>query len=558
MEKTTSFTPAASQNPNSSESEKKRSAQVPILLSSIFIIAVCGILYELLISSISTYFLGSSILHFSITIGLFLSAMGLGSFLSRYVYRNLLDWFVIIETILGLVGGFSTLILYFSYTVLDNYYAVALIIIVFLGAFVGLEIPIVTRLLKKHDNLKDTISNVLAFDYLGSLVASVAFPILLLPYLGLMRTAFFIGIINLSIAIFNAWIFRKELKNAAANLAFSVISMAFLLVGFIYSFQISDFFEQMMYQDEVIYSDQTPYQRIVVTKYKKNTQLFINGNLQFSTLDEYRYHETLVHIPALLTGHLENVLILGGGDGLAVRELLKYDEIESIDVVDLDKAITNLAKHNRIFREVNQNSLASPKVNIYNVDAFKFVEESQKQYSLIIIDLPDPHEASLGKLYSVEFYRLAKKILAQDGVLITQSTSPYFAPKPFWCIQKTMQEAFPSALPINVYVPAFGMWGFSMGINNPKFNQNDSTSIGLPSQKQLEEIYKELTRKMEKRKLDLKYLAPNILPKLFVFDKDMFYDIDFEEKGEGDSVKVNRLDNQILIQYYENSWKRWE
>ncbi len=182
MEKTTAFTPDASQNPNSSESEKKRSAQVPILLSSIFIIAVCGILYELLISSISTYFLGSSILHFSITIGLFLSAMGLGSFLSRYVYRNLLDWFVVIETILGLVGGCSTLILYFSYTVLDNYYAVALVIIVFLGAFVGLEIPIVTRLLKEHDNLKDTISNVLAFDYLGSLVASVAFPILLLPY----------------------------------------------------------------------------------------------------------------------------------------------------------------------------------------------------------------------------------------------------------------------------------------------------------------------------------------------------------------------------------------
>ena len=484
--------------------------------------------------------------------------MGLGSFLSRYVYRNLLDWFVVIETILGLVGGCSTLILYFSYTVLDNYYAVALVIIVFLGAFVGLEIPIVTRLLKQHDNLKDTISNVLAFDYLGSLVASVAFPLILLPFLGLMRTAFFIGIINLLIAIFNAWVFREELKQAAAKLAFSSISMAVLIVGFIYSFQISDFFEQLMYQDEIIYSDQTPYQRIVVTKYKKNTQLFINGNLQFSTLDEYRYHETLVHVPALMTGHLENVLILGGGDGLAVRELLKYNEIQSIDLVDLDKAITNLAKHNRIFREVNQNSLSNPKVKIHNVDAFKFVEESEKQYSLIIVDLPDPHEASLGKLYSLEFYRLAKKILAKDGVLISQSTSPYFAPKPFWCIQKTMQEAFPSALPLNVYVPAFGMWGFSMGINNPKFNQNDSLTVGLPSQKQLDKIYTELTRKLETRKLELKYLTPEVLPKLFVFDKDMFEGINIDESGKGDTVKVNRLDNQILIQYYENSWKRWE
>lgn len=527
------------ETPESSSQTGKK--EVPVLLISVLIIAVCGILYELLISTISTYFLGSSILHFSITIGLFLSAMGIGSYLSRFLDGYLLEKFINIEIALGAIGGFSALILNASFSLTENYYLTALFLIVLIGTGIGLEIPIITRILKKYDSLKDTISNVLAFDYIGSLLASVLFPLFLLPYLGLLRTSFFVGFINLAIAVTNTIVFKDQLHKAGRKLFISMALLVAMVLGFVFSFQFSGLLEQMVYADNIIYSEQTPYQRVVVTQNHNDMRLYINGNLQFSTIDEYRYHEPLVQVPLSLVPRPEKVLLLGAGDGLAVRELLKMeDRITEIHLVDLDSAITNLAKENPLFTRVNGYSLVHPKVTVFNQDAFNFVQNSPELYNLVIIDLPDPNSASLGKLYSREFYQMVQKVMARDAVLITQSTSPYFAVLPFWCIHETLKTTFPEVVPMNVYLPTFGMWGFNLATNYGFPDGTDSLSVVVNKSKQF--------LNANAARLQNRFLTPEVADKLFLFEKDMLVE----------EVEPNMLNDQKLVQYYEGSWGKWD
>lgn len=489
-------------------------------------IATCGILYELLISTISTYFLGSSVLHFSITIGLFMSFMGVGSYLSKFINNHLLERFVWIEMMLGVVGGCSALVLYFSHSLTENYHLVAFLIISALGTFIGLEIPLVARIISQYTTLKDTLAQVLSFDYIGALIASVVFPLLLLPYFGTMRTAFLIGILNLSVAAFNAHVFRDVLKNALLLRNTSLVLMGGLLVGFGYSFKITTFFEQFVYQDEIILTRQSAYQRTVLTRWNNDYRLYLNGALQFSTVDEHRYHEPLVHVPMHQVRNHERVLLLGGGDGLAAREILKYSDVVRLDVVDLDAAVTDLAKNNPIFKKINLGSFNSPKVRIHNEDAFNFVKNSSELYSVIIIDLPDPNDPALGKLYSTEFYKLVAKRLAADGLMVTQATSPYFATDAFWCVAHSVAVVFGHATPYTVYVPSFGQWGFVMAGHNKPLRPD----IGLKS------IFK------------LRYLNAQTYKRLFEFDPDM----------ADRPVPVNRLDNQIVVQLYEQSLKKWQ
>lgn len=508
---------------------------MPVLLTSVFIIATCGILYELLISSISTYFLGSSILQFSLTIGLFMSFMGVGSYLSKFIQTRLLERFILIEIMLGFIGGLSAFLLYSSYSLTENYYIVAFLLISTLGTCIGLEIPLVTRIVHSYASLKDAVAQVLSFDYVGALLASVLFPLLLLPYLGTMRTSFLIGILNLSVAGFNAHVFRQELSNGRKLLEISVALAVLLLAGFGYSFRIVGFFEQFVYQDEIILTEQSAYQRIVLTQWNQDYRLYLNGNLQFSTADEYRYHEPLVHVPMALTNHHERILILGGGDGLAVRELLNYPDVQQIDLVDLDPVMTQLATSHPMLRQLNERSMSNPKVKVYNQDAFTFIKRSSDVYSVIIIDLPDPNDTGLGKLYTREFYQMVKKRLAADGVVGTQATSPYFAPNAFWCIAHTLADVFPGTLPYTAYVPSFGQWGFVLAGNQP--------TVFRPTS-----VIQRLQPFVQRHAKTLQFLTPEVVPSLFVFDQDT------QERP----TQANTLDTQALVRYYEESLQNWE
>lgn len=507
-----------------SEPSDRKFSEASVLVLSIFVISTCSIFYELLISTISSYLLGSSVLHFSLTIGLFMFFMGIGSYLSRFIHQDLLDNFVRVEIIIGLVGGLSAFLLTMSYSLTEYYYLVAFVLIAIISICIGLEIPLVTRLTQERQNLKDALASVLAFDYMGALLASVLFPLVFLPYLGTMKTGFLIGILNVSVALVNTWFFQKYLRQVWLQVSFSISSLLLLLAGFGYSNSLYSFMEKFIYQDPIIYSTQTPYQHIVLTQFKDDTRLFLNGNLQFSTIDEYRYHEPLVHIPMSMAHSREQVLVLGGGDGLVLREVLKYPDVGHITLVDLDQQVVELSRTNPVLSKINQHSLDNPKVEVYYSDAYKYLENCNKFFSVIIIDLPDPDDYSLGKLYSREFYNLVKHRLASDGVLVTQSTSPYFARQAFWSINQTLEAVFEHVVPYTTYVPSFGQWGFNLATRLPA--KVSELTIHIPT----------------------RFINKSIVPSFFAFDPDM-------EEIQAD---VNTLNNQILVDYYENSFAHWE
>jgi spermidine synthase len=282
--------------------------------------------------------------------------------------------------------------------------------------------------------------------------------------------------------------------------------------------------ESNIYESRVLLSKQTKYQKLVLTKNKRDIRLYLDGNLQFSSVDEYRYHEPLVHIPLSLAPYKENILVLGGGDGFVTRELLKYPKIKKITLVDLDSEMIKIAKKNNYLKKLNHNSLQNPKVKIINGDAFKFLENTNEYYDVIIADLPDPNNSALARLYSKEFYKLVRSTLSRTGIFVMQSTSPFFAKEAFWCIDKTVKEAnFKNTYPYHVYVPSFGDWGFIMATNF-KINP-EKIEITVPT----------------------KFLNNQTAKNLFNFEKDL----------ATENIKYSTLDKPEILNYYLNGWKYW-
>ena len=442
--------------------------QFGLLAGSIFIIAACSLIYELLISSLSTYLLGSSVIHYSLTIGLFLFFMGVGAWFSQSITRNLVAVFVSIEIAIGAVGGVSAMVLYGVYTWSDFYYPAMLMVVAAIGILVGMELPLLTRILESYSGLRRGISQVLTFDYLGALLASLLFPFVLLPYLGHLLTAGAIGLVNLLIASIVAWSFRDRLGSWLSPIAIGAgFSLLLIVTTSLWSNSAARVFDNALYEDPVIYTEQTRYQKIVMSKLGDDLRLYLDGNLQFASSDEYRYHETLVHLPALFTGKLRRALVIGGGDGLAARELLNYPEVESITVVDLDPAITELSASHSQLISLNRNALSDPKVSVINDDAWHWLVTSGDLFELIIVDLPDPENEDVAKLYSVAFYERLSRRLSVGGVMITQATSPWFARRAFWSIGATIENVFEYVKPATAYVPSFGLWGFFVGSHTP-------------------------------------------------------------------------------------------
>jgi spermidine synthase len=492
------------------------------LLFSVFVVASCGLAYELIAGALSSYLLGDSITQFSTVIGCYLFAMGVGSWLSRYVERNLVARFIQIELMVGVLGGFSAAGLFFIFVWFSSPFKLALYLAVFgIGVLVGLEIPLIMRILKRDLAFKDVVSQVLTFDYLGALVVSILFPLLLVPHLGLVRSGLLFGLLNVLVALWALWLFREQLRSAAWLRTQGVVSMALLVAGFVAAGQFTSLAEAHLYADEIVHAETTPYQRIVVTRWKDDLRLHLNNNLQFSSRDEYRYHEALVH-PGLSTlPGARRVLVLGGGDGLAVREILKYPQIESVTLVDLDPAMTQLFSTAPPLRALNADALASPKVKVVNADALKWLESNDELFDFVVVDLPDPSNFAIGKLYSAAFYRLLEKHLTAGALAVIQSTSPLYARQSFWCVVTTLESVGLVTTPYHALVPSFGEWGFVLAGRRA---YQPPTAYAI----------------------DTRFLSPEITPTLFQFPKDMAR-VDAE---------VNRLNNQVLVRYFEREWRQ--
>jgi len=494
--------------------------RTPLLFSAL-VVASCGLVYELVAGTLASYLLGDSVTQFSTIIGAYLFAMGIGSWLSRYVGSALMDNFVRIEIVLGLIGGFSAAILFLVFSEVAHFRVALYSLVGLIGVLVGLEIPLLLRILQSDYTLADLVARVFAADYLGALIASLLFPLWLVPRLGLIRTSFLFGLLNVAVA----WILLLQSRSprfAVAHRSAAAVAMILLAGGFAYANDIMSLSEEGQYPGQPVFAKSTAYQRIVVTREGDDIRLFLNGNLQFSSRDEYRYHEALVHPLMAEVGHAARVLVLGGGDGLAVREILKYPSVQSITLVDLDPEVTTLFSRTPFLTTLNGNALQSHKVSIINADAFVWLQSAHGTYDAVIVDFPDPSNYSIGKLFTQTFYRRLSAVLASDGWAVIQSTSPYVARKAFWCVAHTVAAAGLTPAAYHVFVPSFGEWGFVLA-GHDTFH----VPTMLPS--------------------DLRFVTPTVIAQMFDFPPDM----------AETPTDINRLDNQVLVRYFESEWAHY-
>jgi len=396
-------------------------------------------------------------------------------------------------------------------------------IVLLVGTLVGLEIPLLIRLLQFSVDLKELVARVLTLDYVGALIASLLFPSLLLPKLGVHQTSLLFGILNALVALAATFLFPLDRAISIRLRAQCLFVTAVLSAGFVFVSRFVDRAETVYFGAPIVYAQQSPYQRVVITRSPRATRLFLNGNLQFSSDDEPRYHEVLVHPAVAALGHdPKTVLVLGGGDGLAARELLRYQTIEHITLVDLDAAVTDAFKKLPVALELNGGSLNDPRLTVRNEDAFKYLEESHDMFELAIVDFPDPSNYAVGKLYTDAFYHLLREHLSFRGVAIIQSTSPQYARESFWSIVQTLEASGFHAAPLHVYVPSFGDWGFVLV---------GGESLTPPGSLRIDQS-------------KLRWLDAAGLPELFRFPRDI---------GRIEAP-VNRLNDQKLVAIYSREW----
>jgi spermidine synthase len=488
---------------------------------TVLVIATSGLVYEFVAGTLSSYLLGNSITHFSIVIGVFLFALGLGAWLSRFVEREVARCFVDVELALSLVGGLSTPVLFASFVRPSGFLVALYAVVVLQGCLVGLEVPLLVRMLRRRVLFKDLVARALAFDYLGSLLAGVLFSLVLLPHLGLVRTGLVFAVVNAAVGLAGTWLLAPMLGPCRPLRARAALVLAALCAALALSDRLTTLAEGVLFADPIVYARQTRFQRIVLTSGRGAFHLFLDGNLQFSSADEYRYHEALVH-PVLGSGApRERVLVLGGGDGLAAREILRHPEVRAITLVDIDPVMTDLGLHQPVLAELNGGSLRDARVRVVNDDAMAWLAEGTDRFDAVVIDFPDPNNYTLGKLYTTSFYRLVLTRLQEGGAIVVQATSPLAARQSFWCVVQTLEAVGLRTLPYHALVPSFGEWGFVLASRRP---------MRVPTEVPA----------------GLRYLSAELLPGLFVLPSDM----------ARVPAQVNRLSNQVLVRYYDEEWRR--
>ncbi len=550
-----------------------RQMRLWLLLLSVFLVIASGIIYELLIAAYSAYLQGDSIYQFSLTIGLFMSAMGVGSYLSGKVEKQIESFLITIELSLALIGTFSIFLL----GVIDLYtpiYTPSSHLLTFiLGVLTGFPVPLVIRLSETKLPTKNLLANVLFIDYIGALAGSLILPLWLLPHFGFDKSAIFAATLSFIGALFATFLLYEEL------IPFKKISFFIFVVSFALFFS-WNFNESLLKklkhrknpQLQEVFLHHSLYQELRFVRYKKSYYLSLNGQPQFSTQDERRYHESLIHPAMSLASSRRRILLLGGGDGLALREVWKYHDVEKVIMVDLDPAMTQFGQQNAVIRRLNRHSMKPLKRHrhycvyrwlcsgraprllwslprkaakadcpsyshslpsepdchlsiekksqeqqliIKNRDAWKFIEESRERFPVIISDLPDATNIALSKLYSVEFYRMLKKHLAPQGMLTVQSTSvsPFFR-RGYWCIVNTIRAAGFRAKGYHVWVPSYGL----------------HTTFTLAAHESIDLTQLHL-------KVPTLFLNDDFLPALFWFPKDI----------AEIPTPINRIDTHILL-----------
>ncbi|MCW2958617.1 MAG: Spermine synthase [Solirubrobacterales bacterium] len=443
-----------------------------LLLGAVLTVATCGFVYELVIIAMGTYLVGNSVEQVSFVLAAFVSSMGLGSLLSKPLLRAPALAFATVECLIALAGGLSAMALYASFAWLDVYEPAMFVLAAFVGLLVGCEIPLLMALLQRvrRQEAGASIADLLAADYLGAVVAGIGFPLVLLPTLGQIDAALAAGVLNLAAGAAVLWLVSPQLPRLTRRLLAVALLVVLAVLGgaALLASRLEVSARQALYDDPIVVAERTSYQEIVLTQSLAggDVRLFLNGDLQFSSKDEYRYHEALVH-PAMAGRHAR-VLVLGGGDGLAMREILRYPDVGAATEVELDGRMLQLAREDDRLRRLNRASLDDPRVRTITADAFRWLRDAAPaSQDVVVVDFPDPDDAAIAKLYSVELYGLVRRVLAPGGRVVVQSGSPYFAQRAYWSVQASMQAAGLAVSSYHVDVPSFGDWGFHLGATGP-------------------------------------------------------------------------------------------
>ncbi|MDH5388709.1 MAG: polyamine aminopropyltransferase [Gammaproteobacteria bacterium] len=480
---------------------------LPVLLAfCMFSTGASGLVNEYVLATITTYILGNSIEQFSIVIASMMLMMGISGFVqSRMSDNNLIYKFIGVEVVMAVLGGFAPLAIYGAFAYFEyNFAVVHYFFVLSVGFLIGFEIPIVMRIINQQQiSLKTNLAIVYAMDYVGAFVGAIIWVKILLKFYPLTEISFIVAGFNFAIALITVtyFIFTGIIKHRVTTAIIMLMTVLILVVGYLNNRDISSLFEQHFYDDPIILKTTTKYQHIVLTENKQlgDIRLYINGNTQFSSLDEKRYHDLLVHPVMSIANMPEHALILGGGDGLALRELLKYKNLKSITLVDLDPDMIKLASENPRLRKLNKDAFQNARlhvrppgnvnavnvkgvylesedswtkklqsewvatVDVYTIDADQFIRSKNDQrWDVVIIDFPDPSSVELSKLYSKQFYRKLRTHLTSNAFVSIQSTSPYHSKESFLTIGNTLRSAGFNVLPYRQNIPSFGDWGFHL------------------------------------------------------------------------------------------------
>lgn len=483
-----------------------------ILGLAIFVMGGCGIAYEYTLSKVSSDLLGNSVQQWALVIAVMLFFMGVGAEIQqRLPDRWLVDTLAGSQIVLALLGGFGPLFFIQTFAFYPLHFSLVHYGLISLcGLLIGLEIPLITRLNEAFmPAMRKNIGKVLRMDYAGALLGGLFWTFLLIPKFSITETALILGLITLTGSLVCVVIFRKQARWGWFWIVAMITALVVTSIGLRNSKSWALKAEQSLYRDQVIYAETSPYQRIVLTKSPTgNLRCYINGHLQFSESDEFIYHELLTHPAMTLSKKRERILILGGGDGLALREVLKYPEVRQVTLVDLDPFMTGMASKHPDMVRLNAGAFSDqrvtlkitpaggtgekksisvpdragrflagdvemPEVEIVHQDASRYVAEATGRYDVVILDFPDPSSPGLAKLYGLAFYGQLRGLLNEGGVIIQQSTSPWHAREAYLCIGRTMEAAGFAVLPLRANVPSFGDWGWWMAVPASQMSASD-------------------------------------------------------------------------------------
>ena len=469
-----------------------------VLAGSMLVMGACGMVYEYVLGVMGNNLMGSGYEQIFVVIGIMMFAMGLAAALQRRLARHLIDRFLTVELLLGLIGGFSTLIIYTTFIYTTSYHVVSYGLAFVVGLMIGLEIPLLLRINSQYaGSLRVNLSDVLCMDYVGALIGALLFTYVLLVHLSIGQIGLVLGCVNVLLAVGGLVYFWPLVHRRWPLAVACAVGLTALAAGVLHGENWMVRLEQRCFEDPIIHQETSHYQHLVLTRRSGHLRLYINGNLQFSSRDEAVYHEMLVHMPMAMAERRRRVLILGGGDGLALRDVLRYPDVREVTVVDIDPAMIRLAAEQPDMVHLNQaafhdarvrTTIAEPagagevltvsrptklaqsmldnrrydlaKVEVFTVDADLFVRRAHGRFDVAILDFPDPRAIELAKLYSLEFYRALARSLAPGAILSVQSTSPYRAREVFLCIGETLRAAGYQTLPYHDYLPSFGDWGW--------------------------------------------------------------------------------------------------